>query len=61
MTDGKGRCGERHPMYGRQVRCEERRNHAGDHFNSFYMRAWDNTRRQPEQVRPEAVAYGGAA
>ena len=34
------RCGERHPLY-QQVRCEESRGHDAQHFNSFFMRAWD--------------------
>ena len=36
-------CNAYHPMYGKQVKCEEPHGHTGEHFNSFYLRAWDNT------------------
>lgn len=39
------RCGARHPMYGKQVQCEEPIGHTGEHFHSFYMRSW------PQSVR----------
>ena len=35
------RCKATHPSYP-EVRCEEPKGHSGDHFHSFYMRAWDN-------------------
>ena len=36
-------CGARHPMYPAQVRCGSDANHvSAEHFNSFYMRSWDD-------------------
>ncbi len=50
------RCGARHPMYGKQVRCEEPIGHRGEHFHSFYMRSWDNA--PPRRHIPPRVIGG---
>jgi excisionase family DNA binding protein len=36
------RCTSRHPMHSAQVRCEDVAGHPGEHFHSFYMRAWSD-------------------
>lgn len=36
------RCTARHPMHTAQVRCEDVAGHDGQHFHSFYLRAWDD-------------------
>jgi hypothetical protein len=51
-------CGAKHPMHPAQVRCGLDANHPGaEHFNSFYMRSWDDddAKAQPERK------YGRAA
>lgn len=43
-TSKSKRCGVKHPMHPKQVRCEEPAGHVErdgtDHFNSFFMRRW---------------------
>jgi hypothetical protein len=51
MTEHMKRCNSPHPWYGRRVRCEEPRGHEGDHFHSFYMRAWPQATRPQEATR----------
>jgi hypothetical protein len=51
------RCGNRHPMYGDQVRCEEAKGHEGPHFQSFYMRSWEDNHGHGA-IWSQAVASG---
>jgi hypothetical protein len=47
------RCGARHPMYPKQVRCEEAAGHSGRHGHSFFARYWSD---EPES-ETGAVCY----
>lgn len=41
-------CGAKHPMHPAQVRCGSEKGHVeAEHFNSFYMRSWDDDDARP--------------
>ena len=51
------RCPSTHPMWGGAMRCEEPEGHLDEqrpHFNSFYMRSWE----EPERCGPVNVTAG---
>jgi hypothetical protein len=47
LSKHKKLCGKEHPHLkydnGSSVRCVLTRNHIGNHFDSFAMRAWENS------------------
>jgi len=50
------RCGVLHPLYGKQVRCEEPKGHDGEHVNSFFARSW-----WIDDPKPGDAGYGFGA